>query len=80
MGWTEDARRLHPQLFTAWREDPANFQVDGVFPVVDLWNNARSAWADILEAQVRALHSKCTYKRNPIMPAASRFQCHRFDL
>lgn len=46
----EDAKRQFPELFGAWREDPANFNVDGVYPVRSLWGEARKAWEDILSA------------------------------
>jgi broad specificity phosphatase PhoE len=47
-----DAKEQYPELYTAWREDPKNFNVNGVYPVVDLWDKARNAWEDILAGQV----------------------------
>lgn len=47
-----EARVKYPEEFRAWREDPANFQVDGVYPVRRLWDQAREAWTEILSQQV----------------------------
>ncbi|XP_050222473.1 probable 2-carboxy-D-arabinitol-1-phosphatase [Mercurialis annua] len=43
-----DAREKYPKEFTTWREDPANFYVNGVYPVRELWETAREAWKEIL--------------------------------
>ncbi|ERN06587.1 hypothetical protein AMTRI_Chr01g135380 [Amborella trichopoda] len=43
-----DARKQYPELYTAWREDPASFSVDGIYPIVNLWETARKAWNEIL--------------------------------
>lgn len=48
----EDAKVQFPEVYKAWREDPANFYIEGVYPVVDLWGRARKAWEDILSAKV----------------------------
>ncbi|CAI5478358.1 unnamed protein product [Closterium sp. Yama58-4] len=45
-----EAKRLYPDLFRAWREDPADFCVDGVFPVHQLWEQARDTWRELLES------------------------------
>ncbi|KAG0558299.1 hypothetical protein KC19_10G017300 [Ceratodon purpureus] len=45
-----DAHKQYPELFTAWREDPLNFHVDGVYPVVELWAKAKLAWEEILSS------------------------------
>jgi broad specificity phosphatase PhoE len=47
-----DAKEQYPELYRAWREDPKNFNVNGVYPVVDLWDKARNAWEDISAGQV----------------------------
>ncbi|KAL3851316.1 hypothetical protein ACJIZ3_013198 [Penstemon smallii] len=43
-----DARKIYPNEFTKWREDPVNFCVNGVYPVQKLWEIAREAWVEIL--------------------------------
>lgn len=43
-----DARQKYPNEYTTWREDPANFNVNGVYPVRNLWGTAREAWKEIL--------------------------------
>ncbi|PKA47272.1 serine/threonine-protein phosphatase PGAM5 [Apostasia shenzhenica] len=43
-----DANKTFPDLYNTWREDPANFHVDGVFPIRKLWGTAKEAWREIL--------------------------------
>lgn len=43
-----DAKKTYPELYTAWREDPANFNVDGIYPIRELWGTAKEAWKEIL--------------------------------
>ncbi|KAF9672342.1 hypothetical protein SADUNF_Sadunf11G0031400 [Salix dunnii] len=43
-----DAREKYPKEYTTWREDPANFSVNGIYPVQKLWGAAREAWKEIL--------------------------------
>lgn len=47
-----DAKMKYPELYTTWREDPANFNVDGIYPVRKLWGTAREAWREILSSPV----------------------------
>jgi serine/threonine-protein phosphatase PGAM5 len=49
---TAEAKKQHPELFRSWREDPLNFNVDGVYPVVELWAKAKLAWEEILSSPV----------------------------
>ncbi|CAO2194372.1 unnamed protein product [Urochloa humidicola] len=43
-----DAKKQYPELYTKWREDPANFHVNGIYPIRELWGTARQAWEQIL--------------------------------
>lgn len=43
-----DAKKQYPELYTKWREDPANFHVNGIYPLTELWGRARQAWEQIL--------------------------------
>ncbi|KAL5772433.1 hypothetical protein ACOSP7_012033 [Xanthoceras sorbifolium] len=43
-----DARQIYPNEYTTWRENPASFYVNGVYPVRKLWGTAREAWREIL--------------------------------
>eukprot|EP00897_Mesotaenium_endlicherianum_P009346 jgi/Mesen1/843/ME000112S10985 len=43
-----EAKKLYPELFGCWREDPANFHFDGVYPVREIWAKAKQAWEEIL--------------------------------
>ncbi|XP_072978893.1 probable 2-carboxy-D-arabinitol-1-phosphatase [Typha angustifolia] len=43
-----EAKKKYPELYTKWREDPANFHVDGIYPIHKLWGRAREAWKKIL--------------------------------
>jgi serine/threonine-protein phosphatase PGAM5 len=45
-----EAKEQYPELFKSWREDPLNFHVDGVYPVVELWAKAKMAWEEILSS------------------------------
>ncbi|KAK1325858.1 hypothetical protein QJS10_CPA01g02017 [Acorus calamus] len=45
-----DARKKYPELYSSWREDPANFHVNGIYPIRKLWGTAREAWREILSA------------------------------
>ncbi|CAN1144926.1 Probable 2-carboxy-D-arabinitol-1-phosphatase [Linum perenne] len=42
-----DAKARYPE-YTVWREDPSNFNVNGVYPIRNLWLTAREAWEEIL--------------------------------
>ncbi|KAI9121355.1 hypothetical protein K1719_008388 [Acacia pycnantha] len=43
-----DAKKIYAEDYTAWREDPANFFINGRYPLRDLWVDARNAWKEIL--------------------------------
>ncbi|KAK7302785.1 hypothetical protein RJT34_13681 [Clitoria ternatea] len=43
-----DAKQIYPKEYTIWREDPANFQMNGRYPVRDLWKAARDCWKEML--------------------------------
>lgn len=47
-----DARERYPKEYTTWREDPANFNVNGIYPIRKLWETAREAWREILFSPV----------------------------
>lgn len=51
----EDAKVQFPDMYKAWREDPTNFCIEGVYPVVDLWGRARRAWEEILSAKGQSI-------------------------
>ncbi|CAL1397977.1 unnamed protein product [Linum trigynum] len=42
-----DAKANYPE-YTMWREEPVNFNVNGVYPIRNLWLTAREAWKEIL--------------------------------
>jgi len=55
LGWfqglkNEDIARLHPELFRVWRQEPEHFCLDGRYPVLDAFRQARQAWKDMLAA------------------------------
>ncbi|TKY71696.1 2-carboxy-D-arabinitol-1-phosphatase protein [Spatholobus suberectus] len=43
-----DAKQIYPKEYTIWREDPANFHMNGRYPVRDLWIAARDCWKEML--------------------------------
>lgn len=50
-----DAKRIYPKEYTIWREDPANFIMNGRYPARDLWITARDCWKEMLLSPVRFL-------------------------
>ncbi|XP_023768497.2 probable 2-carboxy-D-arabinitol-1-phosphatase isoform X2 [Lactuca sativa] len=48
----DDAKRIYPKEYTTWRQDPSNFNVDGVYPIRQLWDTAKIAWKEILFSPV----------------------------
>ncbi|KAH9330833.1 hypothetical protein KI387_002941, partial [Taxus chinensis] len=43
-----DAQKQYPTPYKTWRENPAKFNINGIYPVVELWGQAKRAWEDIL--------------------------------
>lgn len=43
-----DAKERFPKEYNTWREDPVNFNVNGVYPIRRLWGSAADAWSQIL--------------------------------
>ncbi|PNY12382.1 2,3-bisphosphoglycerate-dependent phosphoglycerate mutase [Trifolium pratense] len=43
-----DAKQIYQEEYKIWREDPANFLMNGRYPVRDLWKAARDCWKEIL--------------------------------
>lgn len=43
-----DAKQIYKEEYRIWREDPANFVMNGRYPVQDLWIAARDCWKEIL--------------------------------
>jgi hypothetical protein len=52
-----DAKQIYQEEYRIWREDPANFLMNGRYPVRDLWKAARDCWKEILLSPVRFLFS-----------------------
>lgn len=55
LGWMEgmtqvDAATNHTKDFTTWRERPAEFNFDGRYPLLEVFDRAAEAWKEILEA------------------------------
>uniref|UniRef100_A0A1J3GU85 2-carboxy-D-arabinitol-1-phosphatase n=1 Tax=Noccaea caerulescens TaxID=107243 RepID=A0A1J3GU85_NOCCA len=43
------------EAFRKWQEDPANFNIDGHYPVRELWSRARSCWTGILAHESKSV-------------------------
>ncbi|KAF4369978.1 hypothetical protein G4B88_016139 [Cannabis sativa] len=43
------------ETFRQWQVDPANFNIDGHYPVRELWDRARNCWDKILEHEGRSV-------------------------
>ncbi|DBA80959.1 TPA: hypothetical protein ACH3X2_007175 [Trebouxia sp. C0005] len=55
LGWLEgmtnaDAAKKDPEQFEIWRKDPAKFSFDGRYPLLEVYDKAKEAWKEILEA------------------------------
>lgn len=48
-----DAKQIYSKEYTTWREDPANFCINGRYPVRDLWEAAGGCWKEMLLSPVR---------------------------
>eukprot|EP01026_Neomeris_dumetosa_P069674 TRINITY_DN6899_c0_g1_i10.p2 TRINITY_DN6899_c0_g1~~TRINITY_DN6899_c0_g1_i10.p2 ORF type:complete len:118 (-),score=8.52 TRINITY_DN6899_c0_g1_i10:29-382(-) len=46
-----DAAEQYSEEYRSWRETPAVFNIDGRFPVLEVFVQARKAWVQILEAE-----------------------------
>ncbi|KAG7556117.1 Histidine phosphatase superfamily [Arabidopsis suecica] len=44
----KEGKEKFGEAFKQWQEDPANFIIDGHYPVRELWSRARSCWPGIL--------------------------------
>ncbi|DBA75506.1 TPA: hypothetical protein ACH3X1_010757 [Trebouxia sp. C0004] len=55
LGWMEgmkqaEAATNHREEFATWRERPAEFNFDGRYPLLEVFDRAAEAWKEILEA------------------------------
>ncbi|CAG9466912.1 unnamed protein product [Pedinophyceae sp. YPF-701] len=53
LGWIQGmenkyAKEHHNEVYSTWRDDPANFVIDGRAPIQELWGRAGEAWEEIL--------------------------------
>ncbi|WZY75354.1 hypothetical protein YC2023_021738 [Brassica napus] len=44
----KEGKEKFGEAFGQWQEDPANFVIDGHYPVRELWSRARSCWNGVL--------------------------------
>ncbi|CAH8362435.1 unnamed protein product [Eruca vesicaria subsp. sativa] len=44
----KEGKEKFGEAFRQWQEDPANFVIDGHYPVRELWSRARSCWTRVL--------------------------------
>jgi len=56
-----DAAKELPDLFGTWREVPHEFCLDGIYPIVDVWERATEAWK-----------GEPTYKRPQLLPCCQQ--------
>ncbi|CAD7699586.1 unnamed protein product [Ostreobium quekettii] len=57
----EDAAVKHSEEYRAWRETPASFCIDGRYPVMEVFEQAKKAWKVILSAE-GSTHLVVTHK------------------
>jgi hypothetical protein len=46
----EEGKDTYGDVYDAWKADPANFEIDGKFPVRELWERGAQCWETILKA------------------------------
>lgn len=39
------------EAYRTWQKDPANFEIDGRYPVRELWGRAQTCWSTILDSE-----------------------------
>ena len=72
-----DAKKQYPELYTKWREDPANFRVNGIYPIRELWGTARQAWEQILLTPVSTF-PRCFLQGVLLLPITFRVLTYLF--
>ncbi|OAO91658.1 hypothetical protein AXX17_AT5G22050 [Arabidopsis thaliana] len=51
----KEGKEKFGEAFKQWQEDPANFIIDGHYPVRELWSRARSCWPGILAHESKSV-------------------------
>ncbi|KAG7551551.1 Histidine phosphatase superfamily [Arabidopsis thaliana x Arabidopsis arenosa] len=51
----KEGKEKFGEAFKQWLEDPANFIIDGHYPVRELWSRARSCWPGILAHESKSV-------------------------
>ncbi|CAA7027693.1 unnamed protein product [Microthlaspi erraticum] len=51
----KEGKEKFGEAFRRWQEDPANFNIDGHYPVRELWSRARSCWPNILAHESKSV-------------------------
>ncbi|CAN8252590.1 unnamed protein product [Cochlearia groenlandica] len=51
----KEGKEKFGEAFRQWQEDPANFNIDGHYPVRELWSRARSCWPGILAHESKSV-------------------------
>lgn len=47
----EDGKDKFGERYAKWKKDPAEFEIDGHYPVRELWERATTVWRDVLMRQ-----------------------------
>ena len=47
----QEGKEKYGVVYDAWKADPANFEIDGKFPVRELWERGARCWDTILKAE-----------------------------
>jgi len=60
----EEGKEKYGDRYAAWKTDPANFEIDGHFPVRELWERGAECWESILDAEGQDIlvvaHNACS--------------------
>ncbi|VVB16817.1 unnamed protein product [Arabis nemorensis] len=51
----KEGKEKFGEAFRQWQEDPANFNIDGHYPVRELWSRARNCWTGILAHESKSV-------------------------
>ena len=47
----QEGKKKYGAVYDAWKTDPANFEIDGKFPVRELWERGAQCWETILKTE-----------------------------
>lgn len=49
--YKQEGKDRYGENYRMWQKDAANFEIDGHYPVRELWERAQSCWQSILKSE-----------------------------